>query len=62
MKAWVKKLGELKPREVAILNVDPKGAKKAKGAPKSRLTEIATEVTAKTGIPATVIQGESILA
>lgn len=62
VKAWVKKLGELKPREVAILNVDAKGAKKAKGAPKTRLTEIAAEVTSKTGIPATVIQGESLLA
>ena len=61
IKAWVKKLGELKPREVAILNADGKGSKKVKGAPKTRLNEIAAEVTAKTGIPATVVQGDSLL-
>lgn len=63
VRAWIKKLAELKPREVAILGADAKaGAKKSKTAPKSRLTEIAEEVTKKTGIPATVVPGESLLA
>lgn len=63
VKAWVKKIGELKPREVAILNAESKGsAKKAKSASKSRLNEIAAEVTEKTGITAAVVQGDSLLA
>jgi len=63
VKAWIKKIGELKPREVAILNGDGKlGGKKTKSAPKTRLSEIAAEVTEKTGIPASVIQGDSLLA
>lgn len=62
VRAWIKKLGELKPREVAILGGEPKAAgKKAKTTPKTRLSEIAAEVTAKTGIPAAVVQGESLL-
>jgi hypothetical protein len=62
VKAWIKKIGELKPREVAILNPDAKGAsKKGKSAPKSRLADIAADLTEKTGIPAAVVQSESLL-
>jgi len=61
VKAWIKKLAEIKPREVAILNSDNKGGKKSRVAPKSRLAEIAAEVTEKTGIPVNIVTGDSIL-
>ncbi|MBL8858866.1 MAG: hypothetical protein JNL28_10205 [Planctomycetes bacterium] len=63
VKAWIKKIGELKPREIAILGGDAKGsAKKGKVATKTRLNEIAADVTEKTGIPANVVTGDSLLA
>jgi hypothetical protein len=63
VRAWIKKIAELKPREVQILNPEAKsGPKRAKSAPKSRLSEIAAEVTQKTGIPATLVSGDSLLA
>src|SRR5689334_20894443 len=62
VKAWVKKLGELKPREVYILNPEAKPvAKKLKPAPKARVLEIAAELTEKTGIQATILPFESVL-
>ena len=61
VKAWVKKVGEFKPREVHILNPDSKPTnKKLKAAPKARVTEIAAELTEKTGIPATVYASEAL--
>lgn len=63
VKAWIKKVQELKPIAVHILQADAKsGAKKAKSAPKSRLVEIAAEFTEKTGIPAEIFVNESLLA
>jgi hypothetical protein len=59
VKAWIKKVGELKPREVWIQTVEAKG-KKTKAPAKTRLTEIAAEVTEKTGIAAHIVTGEQI--
>ena len=62
VKAWIKRIGELKPREVQILNPETRpGAKKYKPVPKGRIGEIAAEVTEKTGIPATVFASEAVL-
>jgi hypothetical protein len=61
VKAWVKKVSELKPREVHILKSEKGLGKKVKSVAKSRLSEIAEEVSAKTGIPATVHESDSIL-
>ena len=62
VKAWVKRMGEIRPREIHIVGPDAKPApKKLKLAPKSRLAEIAAEVGEKTGIPAVFCGSESIL-
>ena len=62
VKAWIKRVGEIRPREVHILGPDAKLAdKKFKLAPKGRLNEIAAEVTEKTGIPASFCNSESVL-
>jgi len=64
VKAWLKRLAELKPREVHIQNGETKvaarGSKKVRPIPKSRAAEIAAAVTEKTGIPATVYTGEGL--
>lgn len=60
VKAWVKKVGELKPREIHLLNPESK-SKKQKPVPKTRLAEIAAEVTEKTGVPATIYASETLL-
>jgi hypothetical protein len=63
VKAWLKKIAELKPREVMVLNsAEAKiGGKKVKSATAKRLAEIVAEVTAKTGVPAAVHNSESLL-
>ncbi len=62
VKAWVKRLADLKPREVHLLTTDTKGlSKKLRPAPKSRLSEIAAEVTEKTGIPVSIFASDSPL-
>ena len=62
VKAWIKRLADLKPREVHIQTPDAKSlGKKARPAPKSRISEIAAEVTEKTGIPVTVLSSDSPL-
>jgi hypothetical protein len=62
VKAWVKRLVDLKPREVHIQSPDAKSlGKKVRPAPKSRLAEIAAEVTEKSGIPVTVLASDSPL-
>jgi len=61
MKAWFKKVGELKPREVHLLRSEKGLGKKVKSVTKAKLTEIAAEVTAKVGVPATVYEADSLL-
>jgi hypothetical protein len=62
VRAWIKKLGELKPREIHLLTSVGKGAsKKAKPVTKTRIGEIAAEVTEKTGLPVQQFAGESLL-
>lgn len=60
VKAWVKKVAELKPRGVHILTADAK-SKKMKPLPKSRLAEIVEEVTEKTGLTPQIFTGETVL-
>jgi hypothetical protein len=60
VKAWVKKVGELKPREIHLVGAESK-AKKLKPAPKTRIAEIAADVTEKTGVPTRVINAETLL-
>lgn len=65
VKAWVKRVGEMRPREVHLLNsearVTARSPKRGKLVPKSRLTEIAADVTKKTGVPVQVFAPESAL-
>lgn len=65
VRAWIKRITDLRPREVHLLNSEAKvgsrAAKKGKAVPKSRLSEIAAEVTKKTGIPVHVYTSESLL-
>ena len=62
VKGWIKKLGELKPREVYVLNPESKPAnKKLKPAPKTRVQEIVDELAEKTGIQAVILPFESVL-
>ncbi len=61
VKGWMKKVSELKPREVLLLKSEKNLGKKVKSAPKTRLAEIAEEVTSKLGIPAAVHEIDSIL-
>jgi hypothetical protein len=62
VRAWIKRLGEFRPREVHILGPDAKlASKKLKLAPKARLSQIAAEVTEKTGIPVAFCGAESVL-
>jgi len=62
VKAWVKRMGEIRPREIHILAADAKlASKKYKLATKARIAEIAAEVTEKTGIQATLVTAESVL-
>lgn len=65
VRAWIKRLTEIRPREVHLLNSEPRAsaraAKKGKLVPKARLTEIAAEVTKKTGVPVQVFAPESAL-
>jgi hypothetical protein len=60
VKGWIKKVGELKPREVLLQSVETKASKKAKTTPKTRLGEIASELTEKTGIAAHIVPGDQI--
>jgi hypothetical protein len=62
VKAWVKRMAEIRPREIHIPGADAKSARpKFKSAAKSRLAEIAAEATEKAGMPATICAAESIL-
>lgn len=62
VRAWIKKLTELKPREIHLLTSVGKGAsKKAKPVTKTRIAEIAAEVTEKTGVPVQQYAGETLL-
>ncbi len=66
VKAWIKRLTEMHPREVHLINSDPRvpggGAKqKSKLVTKAKLSEIAAEVTKKTGVPVQVFAPESAL-
>jgi hypothetical protein len=62
VKAWIKRMGEIRPREIHILAADAKLThKKLKPASKSRLAEISAEVIEKTGIPAVFCGSESVL-
>jgi hypothetical protein len=62
VKAWVKRITEVRPREIHVLASDAKLVqKKFKLASKARIAEIVAEVSEKTGIQATLVSSESIL-
>ena len=62
VKAWIKRMSEIRPREIHVLAADAKPSnKKLKLAAKGRLAEIAAEVGEKTGIPAIFCGSESVL-
>lgn len=59
--AWLKKLEEIRPREVQLLTMETERGAKAsgvKGVSVSKLEEIASKVTEKLGLTATVIARE----
>ena len=61
VKNWIKKVEEVKPREVLVGTLDGIAKRGAAYKPVSpaQLEAIASELTEKTGIPATVIAGEA---
>lgn len=66
IKAWIKRVTDMHPREVHLLNSEPRvsggGAKqKSKLVTKAKLSEIAAEVTKKAGVPVHVFAPESTL-
>lgn len=64
IKGWIKRLEEVRPKEVQILTPAARSTKKTtspRPVPKSRLEEIAAAVTEQTGIPAAIYADESIL-
>ena len=62
VKAWLKRLAEIRPREIHIPGADAKSTRpKFKSATKTRLGEIAAEATEKAGMRVTLCSSESIL-
>lgn len=64
LRGWLKKLEELRPKEVHLLapETSSKKAAKSKSATPTKLEELAAQVTEKTGAPATVFALEAIAA
>lgn len=62
VKAWIKRVEELRPKEVQIQTIEnPKGrAGKPRAVPAARLEEIAAQLTEKTGIATTVLAEEPL--
>jgi len=60
VRAWIKMLEELRPREVHLLTIEGarRGAK-VRPVPASKLEQIAAQVTEKIGVPATVFVQEA---
>ena len=58
-RAWIKKVEELRPKEVQILSNEAGSKKKGKGVSPSKLEDLAAQVTEKTGVPATVFVRET---
>ena len=62
VRAWIKRVEELRPKEVQIQTYEPpkgKGAK-TRAVPVARLEEIAAQLTEKTGISTTVLAEEPL--
>jgi wyosine [tRNA(Phe)-imidazoG37] synthetase (radical SAM superfamily) len=61
VKAWEKKVEELRPKEIQILSSEPAGkrAAKGKGLSNAKLEELATALSEATGIPTTVFTLEA---
>jgi wyosine [tRNA(Phe)-imidazoG37] synthetase (radical SAM superfamily) len=61
LKSWVKKVEELRPKEVQILTTETAGKKgaKTKSISLSKLEDLAQQLTEKTGVPATVYARET---
>lgn len=60
---WIKKVGEIRPREVHLGTLEGKGGSRSKGLralPAGRLEAIAAELLEKTGVPAQVIAAEAL--
>ena len=62
VKAWIKRLGEVGPREVQILSSSKKRSSrdKLRPAPHSAVERIAADVTEKLGIPAAIFADDEI--
>ena len=62
VKTWIKRVEELRPKEVQVQTIDnPKGrASKPRAVPVSRLEQIAAQLTEKTGIATTVLAEEAL--
>lgn len=59
LRGWIRKLGEIGPCEVHVLESDKKAAKaKLRPAPKSVIQKVVEEVTEKLGVPAHVHEDE----
>jgi hypothetical protein len=61
VRAWLKKVADLKPREVIVLRSEQGLGKKLRPVPKARLDAIVAEAAEKLGIPASLHEAESVL-
>lgn len=57
VKNWIKKIGEIRPREVHLLGAEGKGVKPL---PAAKLEAIAAELIETTGVPAQVFSAEAV--
>jgi len=57
VKNWIKKVGEIRPREVHLLGAEGKGVKPL---PAAKLEKIAAELVETTGVPAHVFAAEAV--
>lgn len=60
VRGWIKRLQELRPREVLLSTPDAKRGRKVRGVPRARLDEILEQVTEKVGAQVAVIESEDI--
>ncbi len=61
IKAWLKRVEEIGPHEIHVLNEVPQTSKKLKTVTKSRLTQIVDEIAEKSGVPVHVHEAESLI-
>lgn len=60
VRGWIKRLQEVRPREVLLSTPDSKRSKKLRGVTRARLDEILEQVSDKVGTPVAVVEAEEL--